>query len=61
MSHSFHSADKRTHRKVMFVGTLLCAAFIAVSLFLKPQPENTFALKKADKLVHTAGRPSPAN
>jgi hypothetical protein len=61
MSHSFYSADRATHRKVMIVGLMLCAMFVVVTYFLKPQPENTYVLLKADKLTRTAGRPAPAN
>jgi len=61
MSHSFHTADKATHRKVMIVGLTLCAVFVLVSYFLKPQPDNTYVLLKADKLTRTAGRSIPAN
>jgi hypothetical protein len=59
MSHSFHNADKRTHRKIMLVGLLLCAAFVAFSFFAREQPDNTYVLIKADKLVRTAGTPLP--
>ncbi|THD68443.1 MAG: hypothetical protein E7813_10465 [Bradyrhizobium sp.] len=59
MSTSFHNADKRTHRKVMLVGLLFCAVFVAVSFFAREQPENTYVLQKADKLVRTAGAPQP--
>ena len=61
MSSSFHNADKRTHRKIMFVGFLLCAAFVAISFYGRPQPDNNYVLVKADKLVRTAGKPMPAN
>ena len=61
MSSSFHSADKRTHRKVMLVGVMFCAVFIAVSFFAREQPENHYVLLKADRLVRTAGSPPPAN
>jgi len=57
MSSSFHNADKRTHRKVMPVGLLICAA---ISFFAKEQPDNNYVLIKADKLVRTAGTPLPA-
>jgi hypothetical protein len=60
MSSSFHNADKRTHRKVMVVGLLFCAAFVAISFFAKEQPDNNYVLIKADKLVRTAGTPLPA-
>jgi hypothetical protein len=61
MSHSFHSADKATHRKVMILGLTLCAVFMVVSLFLKHQPDNAYVLVKADKLTRTAGHSAPAN
>jgi len=60
MSSSFHNADKRAHRKVMVVGLLFCAAFVAISFFAKEQPDNNYVLIKADKLVRTAGTPLPA-
>jgi len=60
MSSSFHNADRRTHRKVMVVGLLFCAAFVAISFFAKEQPDNNYVLIKADKLVRTAGTPLPA-
>jgi hypothetical protein len=60
MSSSFHNADKRTHRKIMLVGLLFCAVFVAFSFFARKQPENSYVLIKADKLVRTAGTPFPA-
>jgi hypothetical protein len=60
MSSSFHNADKRTHRRIMLVGLLFCAAFVAFSFFAKEQPDNTYVLIKADRLVRTAGTPPPA-
>ncbi|MGZ4965250.1 MAG: hypothetical protein ACXWC8_22060 [Limisphaerales bacterium] len=60
MSSSFQNADKRTYRKVMLVGLLFCAAFVAISFFTKEQPDNNYVLIKADKLVRTAGTPLPA-
>jgi hypothetical protein len=60
MSSSFHNADKRTHRKIMLVGLMFCALFVAVSFFAKEQPQNTYVLKKADRLVRTAGDQAPA-
>ena len=59
MSSSFHDADKGTHRKIMLVGLLFCAAFVAISFFAREQPDNTYVLIKADKLVRTAGTPLP--
>ena len=61
MSSSFHTADKRTHRRVMLVGLLFCTAFVLVSLFAREQPDNNYVLKKADRIVRTAGAPPPAN
>ena len=61
MSSSFHNADKRAHRKVMLVGLLICAAFVAISFFAREQPENAYVLKKEDRLVRTAGPVAPAN
>jgi hypothetical protein len=61
MSSSFHSADKRTHRKVLLVGFLFCAAFVAISLFARSQPDADYVLIKADKQVRSAGKPPAAN
>jgi hypothetical protein len=61
MSSSFHNADRRTYRKVMLVGLMFCALFVAVSFFAREQPANTYVLKKADRLVRSAGAPQPAN
>jgi hypothetical protein len=61
MSSSFHNADKRTYRKVMLVGLLFCATFVAISFFAREQPDNNYVLRKADKLVRSAGSPLPAN
>ena len=61
MSNSFHTADKGTHRRVMMVGLMFCAAFVAFSFFAREQPANTYVLQKADKLVRTAGAPPLAN
>jgi hypothetical protein len=61
MSSSFHNADRQTHRRVMLVGFLFCAAFVAISYFARPLPDNDYVLVKADRLVRTAGKPIPAN
>jgi hypothetical protein len=61
MSSSFHSADMRTYRKVMLLGLMFCAVFVAFSFFAREQPANTYVLKKADTLVRTAGSAAPAN
>jgi hypothetical protein len=60
MSSSFHNADKRTHQRIMFLGLLFCTAFVAISFFAREQPDNNYALVKADRLVRTAGTPSSA-
>jgi hypothetical protein len=52
---SFHTADRRTYRRVAAVGSLCCAMFVIVSLSLRPQADVRPALVKADRLVHTAG------
>jgi hypothetical protein len=59
MSSSFHNADRRAHRKILLVGFLLCAVFVAVTFFAREQPDNGYVLVKADKLVRTAGTPLP--
>jgi hypothetical protein len=56
MSSSFQNADKRTHRKVMLVGLLFCAGFVAISLFAREQPDNGYVLR-----VRNAGSPLPAS
>ena len=61
MSSSFHNADRRTYRKVMLLGLLFCAAFVVISFFTREQPANTYVLKKADRLVRSAGSAVPAN
>ncbi len=58
---SFYQADQQTHRRVMIVGVLFCAAFVAISFSLRPQLEAGHALVKADRLVRTAGEPRQAN
>jgi hypothetical protein len=45
----------------MVVGFLFCAAFIAISLFLRPQPETKAALVKSDRSIRTAGEVKSAN
>ena len=44
----------------MLVGLLFCAVFVAISFFAREQPDNTYVLLKADKLVRTAGTAFPA-
>ncbi|OIQ64320.1 hypothetical protein GALL_541300 [mine drainage metagenome] len=61
MSSSFHNADKHTHRRVMLVGLMFCALFVAVSFFAREQPENRYVLQKADRLTRTAVASSPAH
>ncbi|MBR0895299.1 hypothetical protein JQ616_10105 [Bradyrhizobium tropiciagri] len=61
MMPSFHSADRPTHRRVMVVGLLFCAAFVTISFWLRQQPEGGRVLVKADRLVRTAGEARKAN
>ena len=61
MSSSFHNADKRTHRRVMLTGLAFCVLFVAFSFFAREQPDNHYVLQKADRLMHTAGTPLPAD
>ncbi len=60
MSSSFHNADRRTHRKIMLVGLLSCAAFVTISFYARQQPDNSYVLVKADRLVRTASAPPSA-
>jgi hypothetical protein len=46
---------------VVLVGMLFCFAFVVFSFFAREQPQNTYVLKKADRLVRTAGSAAPAN
>lgn len=57
MSSTFHTADRRTYRKVMLAGLLFCGAFVAVSFLAREQPDNSYVPAKADRLVRTAGAP----
>ncbi|WP_166295087.1 MULTISPECIES: hypothetical protein [unclassified Bradyrhizobium] len=61
MTPSFHNADRPTHRRVMVVGLLFCSAFVVISFWLRPQPDNGKVLVKADRLVRTAGEPRKSN
>ena len=61
MGPSFHTADRQTYRRVVVVGVLFCAAFVLISLSLRPQAEDTRVLMKADRLTRTAGEARPAN
>ena len=45
----------------MMVGLLFCAAFVVISFFAREQPENTYVLKKAYRLVRTAGEAARAH
>jgi hypothetical protein len=57
MSSSFHTADKRTHRKIMLVGLMFCALFVGFSFFAREQPENHYVLQKAERLMRSVGSP----
>lgn len=58
---SFHNADRPTHRRVMAIGLLLCAAFVAIAFSLRAPEDDGRVLVKADKLVRTAGEAPKAN
>ena len=58
---SFHTADRPTHRRVMAIGLLFCAAFVIISFSLRAVPENDRVLVKADRLVRTAGQAQKTN
>ena len=58
---SFHNADRPTHRRVMAIGLLFCAAFVIVTFSLRTPPVSDRVLVKADKLVRTAGQAQQAN
>jgi hypothetical protein len=45
----------------MVVGLVFCMVFVVFSFFAREQPANTYVLKKADRLVRTAGSVAPAN
>jgi hypothetical protein len=60
MAPSFHTADRQTFRRVVVLGALFCAAFVAISFSLRPQNEETRLLVKADRLIHTASDQMPA-
>jgi hypothetical protein len=55
MTPSFHTADRQTYRRVAVVGVLLCLAFVAISVSLRPQTEDTRVLVKAARHPRTAG------
>ena len=61
MPASFHTADRQTYRRDVVVGVLFCAAFVLISLSLRPQLEEPRVLLKADRLTRTAGEARPAN
>ncbi len=61
MAPSFHTADRQTYRRVVLVGVLACAAFVAISLSLRQPSEETRVLVKADRLIRTANAQQPAN
>ena len=58
---SFHTADRRTYRRVAAAGFICCAAFVIISFWLRPQADNPPALAKADRLLRTAGEARHAN
>ena len=52
---SFHTADRRTYRRVAVVALLFCATFAMISFSARSQADLTRVLVKADRLVRTAG------
>jgi hypothetical protein len=58
---SFHTVDRQTHRRVIIVGLLFCATFVVISFSLRPQPEESRVLVKADRLMRTAGAAKSTN
>ena len=58
---SFHTVDRQTYRRVVIVGLMFCATFVALSLFQRPQPLDSRILVKADRLIRTAGATKSAN
>jgi hypothetical protein len=55
MAPSFYTADRQTHRRIVIVGVLFCAAFVAISFSLRPLNQEARVLVKADRLIQTAG------
>jgi hypothetical protein len=45
----------------MIVGLMFSVTFVAVSLFLRPQPVQNRVFVKADQLIRTAGAAKSAN
>ena len=58
---SFHNADRPTHRRVMVIGLLFCAAFVIISFSLRAPPQDDRVLVKADRQLRTAGEAKKAN
>lgn len=61
MAPSFHTADRQTYRRVVTMVVLFCAAFVTISLKLRPQSTETRVLMKANRLVHTASDQASAD
>jgi hypothetical protein len=53
VSSSFHSADKRTHQKILLTSLLCCAVLLVISSFAREQADNNYVFIKANKLVRT--------
>ena len=58
---SFRTADRQTFRRVLVLGVLFCATFVAISLSLRPQSGQAQLMVKADRLIRTASEQAPAN
>ena len=61
MAPSFHTADRQTYRRMVIACVLFCAAFVAISISLRPQNADVRGPVKADRLVRTASNQPPAN
>ena len=59
MTHSIHSADKTTYRKILLIGLVGGAVFAAFACWVKAQPESRFVVLKAKVVTRTAGQQRP--
>jgi hypothetical protein len=55
MATSFHTADRQTYRRILALGALFCAVFVALSFSLRAQTAETRVVAKADRPMRTAG------
>ena len=54
------SQRQHEHPPKSYGGGPIVAAFVSISFFARKQPDISYVLVKADKLVRTAGTPSAA-